>query len=129
MGSNGLVGVALEMENRRKSGRGVVEWIFLPSPSTRTGSVTVEEKVVLLDDHPLYNRSAELAGTAMEEVANAAGAEVSTFDLGLTAKQRMDREGIVLPYFDAQRGEGGAGGRILYDMGVEDDFDEEEDEI
>jgi len=36
----------------------------------------------------------------------------------------------VLPYFDAQKGEGaGEGGRILYDMGSEDDFDEEEDEI
>jgi elongator complex protein 5 len=39
-----------------------------------------------------------------------------------------DREGVVLPYFDAQKG-GGEGGRILYDMGEEDDFDEEEDEI
>lgn len=41
----------------------------------------------------------------------------------------------MLPYFDAQRGDGegrdggGGGGRILYDMGVEDDFDDEEDEI
>ena len=46
----------------------------------------------------------------------------------------------MLPYFDAQKlgsgigaggdGEGvGEGGRILYDMGSEDDFDEEEDEI
>jgi elongator complex protein 5 len=59
----------------------------------------------------------------------------TTFNLGLTEKQRRDREGVVLPYFDAQR-EGGAagpgeGGRILYDMGAEDreDFDDEEDEI
>jgi elongator complex protein 5 len=37
---------------------------------------------------------------------------------------------VVLPYFDAQQGNGpGEGGRILYDMGEEDDFDEEEDEI
>ena len=35
----------------------------------------------------------------------------------------------MLPYLDAQKGEGGEGGRILYDMGAEDDFDEEEDEI
>jgi len=35
---------------------------------------------------------------------------------------------VVLPYFDAQKG-GGEGGRILYDMGEEDDFDEDEDEI
>ena len=38
---------------------------------------------------------------------------------------------MVLPYFDAQKGGDGPGegGRILYDMGSEDDFDEEEDEI
>ncbi|KKY23799.1 putative killer toxin sensitivity protein [Diplodia seriata] len=55
----------------------------------------------------------------------------TTFNLGLTERQRRDREGVVLPYFDAQRDDGGPGegGRILYDMGVEDDFDEEEDEI
>jgi elongator complex protein 5 len=51
----------------------------------------------------------------------------------LTEKQRRDREGVVLPYFDAQKDGGGPGegGRILYDMGEEDreDFDDEEDEI
>lgn len=37
---------------------------------------------------------------------------------------------MVLPYFDAQTEIGGGeGGRILYEMGREDDFDEEEDEI
>lgn len=54
--------------------------------------------------------------------------EGPTFELGLSERQRQDREGVVLPYFDAQKG-GGDGGRILYDMGSEDDFDEEEDEI
>jgi elongator complex protein 5 len=54
----------------------------------------------------------------------------STFNLGLTEKQRRDREGVVLPYFDALVDVGGGeGGRILYDMGREDDFDEEDDEI
>lgn len=59
----------------------------------------------------------------------------TTFSLGLTEKQKRDRDGVVLPYFDAQK-EGGAagpgeGGRILYEMGAEDreDFDDEEDEI
>jgi elongator complex protein 5 len=49
----------------------------------------------------------------------------------LTEKQRRDREGVVLPYFDAQKGEWGTGegGRILYEMDRVDDFDEEEDEI
>ncbi|MCJ1299636.1 hypothetical protein MMC08_002428, partial [Hypocenomyce scalaris] len=34
----------------------------------------------------------------------------ATFDLGLTEKQRRDREGVVLPYFDAQKDGGGVGG-------------------
>lgn len=114
----------VEMEHRRKSGRGVSEWMFLPAPAA--ASAKKETKIMLLDDHPLYARG-------REGVAAAGGGEAgagSTFDLGLTEKQRRDREGVVLPYFDAQMGEGpGEGGRILYDMGVEDDFDEEEDEI
>ena len=66
----------------------------------------------------------------MTALVNTAGSEIeSTFSLGLTDKQKAAREGVVLPYFDAQKGEGGEGGRILYDMGSEDDFDEEEDEI
>jgi len=118
-GANGLMGVVLEMDYRRKSGRGVEEWFYLPN-------VASKGRVILLDDQLLYRRpdSSEEKSTA-EEI----GAGLSTFDLGLTAKQRRDREGVVLPYFDAQEGAGGTGGRILYDMGVEDDFDEEEDEI
>ena len=42
---------------------------------------------------------------------------------------------MILPYFDAQKDGGlngvGEGGRILYEMGVEDreDFDDEEDQV
>lgn len=82
----------------------------------------LRETVTLLEDHPQY-RSPE-----QETDAGAEGEAGGTFELGLTDKQRRDREGVVLPYFDAQKG-GGEGGRILYDMGSEDDFDEEEDEI
>lgn len=118
-GANRTKGIVIEMEHRRKSGRGVEEWFFLPN-------FTSKDKVILLDDHPLYRRrDSSENNTPADEVA----AELSTFDLGLTAKQWRDREGVVLPYFDAQEGAGGTGGRILYDMGVEDDFDEEEDEI
>ncbi|KAK5137041.1 hypothetical protein LTR08_001050 [Meristemomyces frigidus] len=134
LGANGRAGVVLEMEWRRKSGRGVGEWFFLLPPLKDADAVVMgkareQRHVTLLEDHPLY-RSPEPEATA----ANAAGAEdgevePGTFALGLTAKQRRDREGVVLPYTDAQRGEGGEGGRILYDMGSEDDFDEEEDEI
>jgi elongator complex protein 5 len=82
------------------------------------------EQIFLLDDHPAYRDKDELSdhGPANEDPTNV------TFELGLTQKQRADREGVVLPYFDAQKG-GGEGGRILYDMGEDDDFDEEEDEI
>ncbi len=129
LGGNDRRGVVVEMEYRRKSGRAVCEWFFLPTathsdaPSSSTAKST-KEKVILLDDHPLYRLPAQYDAAGNEE-----GGVNSTFDLGLTEKQRRDREGVVLPYFDAQKEEGGVGGRILYDMGEEDDFDEEEDEI
>lgn len=129
--------VVVEMEIRRRSGRGVVENFVLTSPSLSPSktlhSTTISSlsTITLLDDHLLYappiiNAPAQKDGD--EEVE-------TTFNLGLTEKQKRDREGVVLPYFDAQK-EGGAagpgeGGRILYEMGAEDreDFDEEEDEI
>jgi len=135
-GANDRRGVVLEMEHRRKSGRSMGEWFFLPA-FTKGGAVTVTttvvggkmgragEKVMLLDDHPLYKTP--LSGETIAH--DTTGDEETTFSLGLTEKQRRDREGVVLPYFDAQKEGGGGGGRILYDMGVEDDFDEEEDEI
>lgn len=141
-GANDARGVVVEMEHRRKSGRSVGEWYFLPAASrdmrggagTATGAAEREKerergRVMLLDDHPLY----KTAVNTEEELPGASGTgnadEATTFNLGLTDKQRRDREGVVLPYFDAQKEGGGGGGRILYDMGVEDDFDEEEDEI
>ncbi|KAJ9642033.1 hypothetical protein H2199_005248 [Coniosporium tulheliwenetii] len=128
LGRNDPRGVVLEMEHRRKSGRGVREWFFLPhgsagSSMSGTALSKKEAAVVLLEDSPLFRRALEGGGGEDD------GAMDVTFELGLTEKQRRDREGVVLPYFDAQKGEGGEGGRILYDMGEEDDFDEEEDEI
>lgn len=115
-------GIVLELEHRRRSGRGVLEWYLLP-PASRYSPRHVKEVVTLLDDNILYNPPIEADNNADEE-------PTSTFELGLTERQRRDREGVVLPYFDAQKGDGpGEGGRILYDMGEEDDFDEEEDEI
>lgn len=131
-------GMVLEMEHRRKSGRGVREWFYLPSPSSSphvppaastssspgTGMRANKEIITLLEDHPQYCSVTPANGGAEERPAAA-----STFELGLTEKQRRDRDGVVLPYYDAQTAGGGEGGRILYDMGSEDDFDEEEDEI
>ena len=112
-------GVVLTMELRRRSGRTVTETFVLARPDGGRGT----GKLLLRSDHPVF----ATPGAAGEEEEE--GPE-STFNLGLTEKQRKDREGIVLPYFDAQTEVGGGdGGRILYDMGREDDFDEEEDEI
>jgi elongator complex protein 5 len=134
----GMDGVVVEMEIRRKSGRGVRE-VFVLSTSTKVPttpeSVSRGElggKLCLLDDHPLYAPPAPPEpGNRARGMEEAGDGEVeTTFSLGLTEKQRRDREGVVLPYFDAQRGEGsGEGGRILYEMDRVDDFDEEEDEI
>ena len=127
MGANAKGGIVLGMEHRRKSGRGVREWYFLPRQQLVNGPKDIatrpRESVILLEDHPSYRTTTDgTTGGAAGEL------EATTFQLGLTDKQRLDRDGVVLPYFDAQKG-GGEGGRILYDMGVEDDFDEEEDEI
>jgi elongator complex protein 5 len=123
----GEEGIVLELEHRRKSGRGVREWFFLPTAANagRTGGIhAFRETVILLDDHPRFRRPKDEAADGDQELSG------MTFELGLTERQRLEREGVVLPYFDAQKaGGGGEGGRILYDMGVEDDFDEEEDEI
>ena len=116
--SNGFV---LEMEYRRKSGRGVEETFFVP-PVAVGGA---KGKVVLLDDHPAFIGRQDVRDDGKGEEEEG----LSTFDLGITERQRREREGVVLPYIDAQSGEGGVGGRILYDMGAEDDFDDEEDEI
>jgi elongator complex protein 5 len=126
-------GIVLEAEFRRKSGRPESETYFLrdvrqsdynvPMSGMPFGTLK-QEFVTLLEQVPAYG-SQEILG-----MVNAAANEIeSTFNLGLTDKQKQAREGVVLPYFDAQKGEGGEGGRILYDMGEEDDFDEEEDEI
>lgn len=121
-GQESVDGIVLEMEHRRRSGRYVVERYILP-PAMRYSPQQAKEVVTLLDDHPLYRRPEESGEGVEDEIT-------STFELRLTDRQRREREGVVLPYFDAQQGNGpGEGGRILYDMGEEDDFDDEEDEI
>ena len=125
-GANGSEGFVMEMLHRRKSGKGVEESYFFPLSSKARVELAAlngqsREVVVLLEDHPLF-KGAEKDGGEED------GGE-ATFEMGLTEKQRRDREGVVLPYTDAQQQGGGEGGRILYDMGEEDDFDEEEDEI
>lgn len=121
-------GIVIELEHRRKSGRGVLEWYFLPrsipSKADQASITPFKEVVYLLDDHPLFKQTELSSRVADPDVPGA------TFELNVTERQRLERDGVVLPYFDAQKAGGGTdGGRILYDMGSEDDFDEEEDEI
>ncbi|KAK2608413.1 hypothetical protein QQS21_003099 [Conoideocrella luteorostrata] len=118
--SGGDSNVVIEMELRRKSGRSVTENFILAPGQGKLGT----GKLMLLTDYSIF-AAPEGNGTGEEEEE-----PQSTFNLGLTDKQKKDREGIVLPYFDAQTDIGaGEGGRILYEMGREDDFDDEEDEI
>lgn len=138
-------GIVVNMEIRRRSGRGVVEnFVLLPPPSSASASNTPSVKpaklsilsdFILLDDHPLYASVPSSSNTEDKEGEQGEEDMETTFNLGLSDKQKRDRENVVLPYFDAQRDGGregpGEGGRILYDMGEEDreDFDDEEDEI
>lgn len=118
-------GVVMHMELRRRSGRTVAEKFILSRKEASASPTSLTPgKVCLLADHPMLGAPADGETGEGEEEPE------STFNLGLTEKQRKDREGIVLPYFDAQTDIGaGEGGRILYEMGREDDFDDEEDEI
>jgi elongator complex protein 5 len=130
--------VVVDMEMRRRSGRAVVDRFILAAP-TSTASVTAKGvrqgaggaggwSVMLWDVHPAFR--GESGDKLSEEGTGGHEDGMTTFNIGLTEKQRRDREGVVLPYFDAQvEVGGGEGGRILYEMGREDDFDEEEDEI
>jgi len=119
-------GIVIDMEMRRRSGRSVGEkFVFVPSLA---GAAAGPGSMSLLSDHPLFAAPGDAEGklTESEEIE----LMDATFSLGLTEKQRRDREGVVLPYFDAQTDVGsGEGGRILYELGREDDFDDEEDEI
>ncbi|CAI6333668.1 unnamed protein product [Periconia digitata] len=135
LSANSPEGTVLDAEFRRKSGRSERYTYFLrpaeDSDYTQTSPIAPptlrKEFVVLLDQVPSY---AAITNPSSAAAANNEDEMETSFNLGLTEKQREKRENVVLPYFDAQKGEGaGEGGRILYDMGEEDDFDEEEDEI
>lgn len=117
--------LVVEMEVRRRSGRAVAERFVLAERRRGDAAGQSELGVVLFDLHPAFTKPEDENQGQGHETA-----PLTTFDVGLTEKQRRDREGVVLPYFDAQvEVGGGEGGRILYEMGREDDFDEEEDEI
>lgn len=133
-------GVVIEVEYRRKTGRSVHFSSLLLKSKTDISKSTQGTKpvarlsanLVTLYTHPAYVEASgegSVSGTNEPPSSEGVEGEVS-FNLHLTDKQKRDREKVVLPYHDAQTLDGpGEGGRILYDMGSEDDFDEEEDEI
>lgn len=122
-GANSQAEVLVEMEHRRKSGRAVgLSFVLRSKASGLPGDRSAEARLILREEHSGFRVQHEPVVTDGPDFAQ------GTFSLELTEKQRQAREGVVLPYFDAQTG-GGQGGRILYDMDREDDFDEEEDEI
>lgn len=132
LGSNSPDSVVLEMEYRRKSGRGVVEWFYLPLadkevPVEKNGNGKDKDQVTLLEDHPRWRLSEQVRqqeGHVEEDEMR------TTFELGITKRQKKARDEVVLPYMDAQKEGGGGGGAILFTPEKEvDDFDEEEDEL
>ena len=98
LGSNDRRGVVVEMEYRRRSGRGVMEWFFLPSDSHPLDTTNLllggRERAILLTDHPLY-RIPDSNNVA--ELESPATSTLTTFNLDLTDKQRKAREDVVLP--------------------------------
>ena len=51
----------------------------------------------------------------------------TTFNLGISQRQKQDKEGVVLPHFVAQKEGQTEEGQIEYILDAEDDFDDEED--
>jgi len=122
-------GIVVEMEMRRRSGRAVAE-TFIVARGKGESTATETSNISLLSDHAIFATPEGPDPVGSEGGNEPGGGFETTFNLGLTEKQRRDREGVSLPYFDAQTDIGaGEGGRILYEMGREDDFDDEEDEI
>ena len=81
MGANGCKGLVVEMEHRRKSGRGVEETFFVPA-------VGAKEKIVLLDDHPAFRREDERGGKVAGEEGGGRGCRRLIWGL------RRGRDGI-----------------------------------
>jgi elongator complex protein 5 len=144
LNANDTRGIVLDTEFRRKSGRTESETYFLrpskltdynqPLPGYNIGTLK-KEFVTLLSQNRAYTTKevSGLVNALADETERKQTSDLvdSTFKLSLTDKEKAARNEVVLPYFDAQKnmGDAGEGGRILYDMGSEDDFDEEEDEI
>lgn len=112
LGSNTPGQLVVSLEYRRKSGRTLLEMseFIISSGQVRViGSPT--------------------AGLQSQE---SSGIDFgTTFNLGITQRQKQSKEELILPHFlaqrDAQTEEATAAGHIEYTLDAEDDFDDEED--
>lgn len=107
LGSNSPHNLVVSLEYRRKSGR------------------------TLLEKYIFNISSGQLGALVPSTAINAQGISGidfgTTFNLGITQRQKQDREGVVLPHFVAQKEGQVEEGQIEYILDAEDDFDDEED--
>lgn len=102
--------IVFVVEHRRKSGRGVSEeCVFNGRDRTIVASTDVPGL------HPAEQRTAE--ATIDEEELG--------FKISLSEKEKVDRDGVVLPHFRAQETEAREG-NIYYEPDSGDDFDQED---
>jgi elongator complex protein 5 len=112
LGSNASQRMIISVEYRKKSGRTILENFTLDINTGKIDTLNV----------PVEKSSQE--GMSLDFG--------TTFNLGMTQRQKETKEEIVLPHFSAQALSGddnreGGVGHIEYTLDAEDDFDDEED--
>jgi elongator complex protein 5 len=112
LGSNSPEKIVVELVYRKKSGRKLREKSIL---NLSSGQVEPLEETAFSD---------ESEAQAMLDFG-------TTFNIGLTQRQKETKDEVILPYFSAQRTiadeKEPIGGEIEYTLEAEDDFDDEED--
>ncbi|ORY85482.1 Elongator complex protein 5 [Protomyces lactucae-debilis] len=110
----------LEVEHRRRSGRGVHERCVL---DTATQQILTEEDVPALQ---LHSQQGDVASQQQQQ--QTLDETDIPFKLSLSEKEKQDREGVVLPHFTMQDlpADERHGGHIYYEPDSGDDFDMED---
>jgi hypothetical protein len=112
LGSNSALQIVLALEYRKKSGRTIKERCTL---DIHSGNITILD-VNMVEGHA---PSGIDFGT--------------TFNLGITGRQKESKDSVVLPHFSAQAhpsvgaNPSESAAEIEYTLDAEDDFDDEED--
>jgi elongator complex protein 5 len=110
LGSNATPLIILALEYRKKSGRAIKETCTLDIHSSKLSILDVQ---------------------TMDDQAPSGIDFGTTFNLGMTDRQRESKEEVVLPHFSAQAHHAAAtsdsAADIEYTLDAEDDFDDEED--